>query len=61
MRNSYFIDATAVNYFMGLINGFLVYASATGIMQMVGKPVQQTDRPPRSFKDPRRRFTNQWY
>ena len=30
-------DAKWVNYVMGFINGFLIYASATGIMQMSGK------------------------
>jgi len=53
--------AKPVNYFMGVINGFLVYASATGIMQIVGNPVQQPDSTLRSFRDPRRRFLNNWY
>ena len=54
-------EAKAVNYFMSILNGFLVYASAAGIMQMIGNPVQQSDLTPRSFRDPRRRFINKWY
>ena len=54
-------DAKPLNYFMSVINGFMVYASATGIMQMIGNPVQQSDLTPRSFRDPRRRFINKWY
>ncbi len=38
-----------------------VFASAAGIMQMIGNPVQPSDSTPRSFRDPRRRFLNQWF
>ena len=46
-----------INYFMGIINGFLVYASATGIMQMAGaQPVRTKDSAAR-----KKRFWDKWY
>jgi SNF family Na+-dependent transporter len=55
-------DPKAVNFVMAVINGFLVYASSTGIMQMVGTPVPKpdSDRDIRSFKE-HRGFLQQWY
>lgn len=51
-----------INYVMGVINGFLVYASSAGVMQMVGKPVSGTgDGTTRSAKPIVRRFNTQWF
>jgi hypothetical protein len=49
-----------VNYFMGIINGFLIYASATGIMQMGGTPAPQTGTVEKALQS-RRKFWNNWY
>jgi len=46
-----------VNYFMGVINGFLIYASSTGIMQMAGTEPERT----KGAGKPRRRFWDKWY
>lgn len=46
-----------INYFMGVINGFLIYASATGIMQMAGT---QPDRTKGAGKA-KRKFWDKWY
>jgi hypothetical protein len=54
-------DAKPVNYFMGLINGFLVYASSTGIMQMVGTPSSPDVTTRAALTKIRRSFMNQWY
>jgi hypothetical protein len=55
-------DPKAVNFAMAIINGFLIYASSTGIMQMVGTPAPKPKAGPgaRSFKV-QRRFFQQWY
>lgn len=50
----------AVNYFMALINGFLIYASAVGGMQILGTSVEQPDPTIHAGK-PERRFLNKWY
>jgi hypothetical protein len=56
-------DAKAVNYVMAVINGFLSYASAAGIMQMAGTPIPQppANSSARSFRTPIRRFSSKWF
>jgi hypothetical protein len=49
-----------LNFFMGLINGFLIYASATGIMALSGnRPVKTTKT--KSTGASVRRFWEKWY
>lgn len=55
-----------VNYIMGFFNGFLIYANATGIMQMAGKsapdPTPTRGDGLESFKPViNRRFNHKWY
>jgi hypothetical protein len=54
-------DPKPVNYFVGIINGFLVYASATGIMQMTGTTPPPSGTKSIGLKEIRRRFPNKWY
>lgn len=49
-----------VNYVMAFFNGFLIYASSVGGMQIIGTPVEQPD-PTIHVEKPRRRFLNKWY
>jgi zinc transporter ZupT len=46
-----------INFFMGIINGFLIYASSTGIMQMAGTGPDRT----KGSGKPGRRFWDKWY
>ena len=54
-----------VNFVMGFFNGFLVYANATGIMQMAGKSAtdrsQNNNEGLESFGPLKRRFSQKWY
>lgn len=53
-------DAKFINYFVGVINGFLIYASSTGIMEMAGSKAPQPG--PTGLTDrPGRRFMDKWY
>lgn len=53
-------NAEAVNYFMAFINGFLIYASAVGGMQILGTSIEQLDPTIHSRKHSRK-FFNKWY
>ncbi|MEZ5069631.1 MAG: hypothetical protein R2751_01345 [Bacteroidales bacterium] len=63
-------EHTVFAYFVGLLNGFLIYASATGLMQMVGrKGGASTVSGESSLRDGKpadqgtaaRRFLDAWY
>ncbi len=73
----YFSGGTAANYFVGFINGFLVYASTVGIVQMLGsssrpstadvidsrKPEEMNTRgfETTTIPAPKRTFFSPWY
>jgi hypothetical protein len=51
-----------VDFFIGVINGFFIYANSTGIMQMVGNPqgVEAVATAGETSKK-KRRFLDKWY
>jgi hypothetical protein len=53
-------EAKAVNYVMAVINGFLVYASSAGIMQMSGRDLPQPGHAAAMTRI-RRVFMSKWF
>ena len=53
---------TVVTFIIGIFNGFLIYASSTGIMQMAGTSIESTTAKSMAG-DPgiKRKFWNKWY
>lgn len=51
-----------VDFLIGVLNGFFIYANSTGIMQMAGNPqkVQAVDTAGRAVKQ-KRGFMDKWY
>jgi fucose permease len=51
-------DSKPLDFFIGLINGFFIYANSTGIMQMAGNPRSITAGKAAKQK---RGFMDKWY
>lgn len=55
-------DHTVAAYFIGVINGFFIYANSAGIMQMAGNQNGQPSRDTMAGSvDKRRKFFDRWY
>ena len=53
---------TVVAYIIGIFNGFLIYASSTGIMQMAGSSTESTTADSMAGNiEIRRKFSSKWY
>ncbi|TDR49571.1 hypothetical protein DFP85_1335 [Halomonas ventosae] len=54
-------DGTAVQYLVGVINGFLVYSCAAGGNSMLGQGSPDTIDRGQGFAPDRRRFLSPWF
>lgn len=60
----YFSNGKSVNYFVGVINGFLIYATVAGGTQIVGRPNPDRNDPDitaSGLEDTKRKFLSRWY